>query len=297
MVDQTVGRPRANRKWALPFIDSKGVPARPSLRVATGVTWLGLRMEPRERAGRPIGMTTPSATAQFIASATTPKARKRRIEARSKVADLAIGYLRVSSSEQAESGLGLEAQRAEIVACAGRRGVRIIGWYEDKGISGATVGKRPGLLAALAAMGAGEAGSLIAKDITRLSRDKDDLGNLLAAATADGWCVATADGVVDTCDPVKALLPMFLAIVATIERQWASDRMRSAHAAAKARGTRMGPTSKLDPATRSLIVTMRADGTTWREIAERLNADGITTGVGTAWTISTVSAAHRQATA
>src|SRR4051812_17673555 len=97
----------------------------------------------------PSPQTPTSATANLIASATAPKARRRRSEARSKVAMLAIGYLRVSTDEQAASGLGLEAQRAEIEALAARRGVQVVEWYTDAGISGATMGKRPAFLSAL----------------------------------------------------------------------------------------------------------------------------------------------------
>ena len=40
----------------------------------------------------------------------------------------AIGYVRVSSEEQAESGLGLEAQRQRIVAFCDMKGLRCHGW-------------------------------------------------------------------------------------------------------------------------------------------------------------------------
>jgi DNA invertase Pin-like site-specific DNA recombinase len=48
----------------------------------------------------------------------------------------AIGYVRVSSEEQADSGLGLEAQRQRIVAFCEMKGLRLIEVYEDAGVSG-----------------------------------------------------------------------------------------------------------------------------------------------------------------
>ena len=48
----------------------------------------------------------------------------------------AIGYVRVSSDEQAESGLGLEAQRQRIVAFCQVKELRLAEIYEDAGVSG-----------------------------------------------------------------------------------------------------------------------------------------------------------------
>jgi hypothetical protein len=48
----------------------------------------------------------------------------------------AIGYARVSSEEQAESGLGLEAQRQRIIAFCDMKGLRLAEVYEDAGVSG-----------------------------------------------------------------------------------------------------------------------------------------------------------------
>ena len=59
-----------------------------------------------------------------------------------------IGYIRVSTEEQGESGLGLEAQRASIEAwAAARPEVEIVTWYED--VISSRVPERPGLENAL----------------------------------------------------------------------------------------------------------------------------------------------------
>ena len=47
-----------------------------------------------------------------------------------------VGYIRVSTSEQADSGAGLEAQRAAITAEAERRGWELVHVFEDAGASG-----------------------------------------------------------------------------------------------------------------------------------------------------------------
>jgi DNA invertase Pin-like site-specific DNA recombinase len=48
----------------------------------------------------------------------------------------AIGYIRVSSEEQADSGLGLEAQRQRIRAYCELKGLSLTTIFEDAGISG-----------------------------------------------------------------------------------------------------------------------------------------------------------------
>src|SRR5262249_2849821 len=48
----------------------------------------------------------------------------------------AIGYVRVSSEEQADSGLGLEAQRQRIIAFCALKGLRLAEVFEDAGVSG-----------------------------------------------------------------------------------------------------------------------------------------------------------------
>lgn len=60
-----------------------------------------------------------------------------------------IGYLRVSTAEQAESGAGLDAQRATIQRGTDRRGCPVE-WVEDAGWSGASL-DRPDIANLLAA--------------------------------------------------------------------------------------------------------------------------------------------------
>src|SRR5262245_59684778 len=47
----------------------------------------------------------------------------------------AISYIRVSSEEQADSGLGLEAQRQRIAAYCALKGLHLAEVFEDPGIS------------------------------------------------------------------------------------------------------------------------------------------------------------------
>jgi DNA invertase Pin-like site-specific DNA recombinase len=63
----------------------------------------------------------------------------------------AIGYLRVSTSEQGRSGLGLAAQQCDVVGFAEREGFKVKSWHQDVQTGGGADALllRPGLATAL----------------------------------------------------------------------------------------------------------------------------------------------------
>jgi DNA invertase Pin-like site-specific DNA recombinase len=84
-----------------------------------------------------------------------------------------IGYVRVSTEEQALSGAGLEAQRRAITAECKRRGWELLETIEDAGYSAKDL-KRPGVQEALRALEAGDAKALVVAKLDRLSRSMLD---------------------------------------------------------------------------------------------------------------------------
>lgn len=57
---------------------------------------------------------------------------------------IAFGYVRVSTEEQADSGLGLEAQRQRLRAYCEMKGLHLANVFEDPGLSGGKpLGNRP----------------------------------------------------------------------------------------------------------------------------------------------------------
>ena len=93
-----------------------------------------------------------------------------------------LGYVRVSTSEQASSGAGLEAQRRAIIAECERRGWHLVETIEDAGYSARDL-RRPGIQEALRALEAGEASALVVAKLDRLSRSMLDFSKLMAKAT------------------------------------------------------------------------------------------------------------------
>src|SRR3954464_6712026 len=110
-----------------------------------------------------------------------------------------IGYLRVSTAQQARSGLGLDAQRQRITDEAKRRGWQVT-WAVDDGYSGASLA-RPALANALDALAKKEAAGIVVARLDRLSRSAQDFANTMATAKRQGWAVVALDLGVDTTTP------------------------------------------------------------------------------------------------
>lgn len=82
----------------------------------------------------------------------------------------ALKYIRFPTDKQADSGLGLDAQRAAIDCAAKRLALEVRSVFQDAGLSGALeIQSRPGLMDAVAALGRGDC--LIVAKRDRLGRD------------------------------------------------------------------------------------------------------------------------------
>jgi len=151
---------------------------------------------------------------------------------------IAVGYLRVSTDEQA---LGPAAQRAAIERWAQARGVRLAAVLEDHGISGGTPAeKRPGLLAALAALRDHGAGWLVAAKRDRIARDTVVAAMVEQAAGRAGATLTTADGASDGVGAEGQLMRSILDSFSQYERSAIRSRTRAALAVKHTRGERTG---------------------------------------------------------
>lgn len=181
----------------------------------------------------------------------------------------AIGYLRCSTSEQTESGAGLDAQRAAILAEAQRRGWGEIQFIEDAGY-GAKDLKRPGIQVALEALRSGRADVLVVSKLDRLSRSLLDFAGLMERATRERWALLALDINVDTGSISGRAVASVMATFAQLERELIGQRTRDALTARRAAGVRLGRPSRLDKATREMIADLRAKGWSLQSIATEL---------------------------
>lgn len=211
----------------------------------------------------------------------------------------AIGYTRVSTSEQADSGAGLDAQRHTIEREAVRRGWDLISLEIDAGASGKSLDGRPALDAALAAVEGGDADVLVVAKLDRLSRSVADFAALLDRAQQHGWGLVALDLGVDTTTPAGELVANVMAAVSQWERRVIGVRTREGLAARRAAGVRLGRPSVLPASVVARIVAERTRGATLRVIADALTADGVPTARGTSssWGTSSVAAVLRSGAA
>jgi DNA invertase Pin-like site-specific DNA recombinase len=200
-----------------------------------------------------------------------------------------VGYVRVSTEEQADSGLGLAAQRAAVAAEAERRGWTLVAVHEDA-LSGNSL-DRPGLAAALGAVETGEAAGIVVAKLDRLSRSLKDFALLMERAQKRGWNLVACDLGIDLSTPSGEFMSNVMASAAQWERRIIGQRTREALVEKRAQGVRLGRPPTLPESVVEQIVSATKDGEGWSAIARHLNAEGVPTAHGGArWHPSTVRA-------
>lgn len=210
---------------------------------------------------------------------TRVSAKQRRTAA---AATKAVAVIRVSTQAQEASG-GLEAQIEAIQAFAADKGLELVGNYSDTASGKTTPADRTGMAQALADLAAGRAGVLLAARADRLTRVTADLYGLMDLSAREGWCIRTADGVVDTCSESGQLMAKVAGLFAEQERRLISARTSAALQAKKAQGHRLGRQVTTAHGTRQWIRELRLAGTTMQGVAAILNEEGITTVTGRPW--------------
>lgn len=132
-----------------------------------------------------------------------------------------VGYLRVSTEEQASSGLGLDAQRESIRRYVDAQGWSV-DWYVDEGLSAKSLA-RPQLQAALTRLHVipkrRDVDGIVVAKLDRLSRSVHDFSGILKLASARKWAVVAIDLGVDTSTPTGKLVANVMMSVAEWERE------------------------------------------------------------------------------
>lgn len=202
--------------------------------------------------------------------------------------EIVVGYKRVSTEEQGESGAGLDAQTAAIEADLARRGWTLHEMFTDVA-SGKSRAHRPGLAAALDEIKAGRAGTIMVAKLDRLSRSLIDFAAIMADARAKGWNVVALDLGVDLSTPAGEFLASVMASAAQWERRIIGQRTADALRARKAAGVTLGRPRTVTADVQSYIAERRRLGESYDRIARSLNSERIPTGQGgAAWHGSTV---------
>lgn len=151
-----------------------------------------------------------------------------------------IGYIRVSTDHQVESGLGLEAQEKAIFDYAKKIGTHDYEIFRDEGLSGSlSLDKRPGILAAITALKKGAA--LVVAKRDRIGRDPMVVAMIESAVKRKGARIISAAGEgTDNDDPSSILMRRMIDAFGEYERLIIGSRTKAALRAKKNKGERVG---------------------------------------------------------
>ena len=209
---------------------------------------------------------------------------------------IAVGYMRVSTPRQGETGYGLDSQKHAIEDEAVRRGWELSELYVDVA-SGGSTRKRPEYARALAALAAGDAHVLVVAKLDRLSRSLLDFARLMIQSRAEGWSIVALDIGVDTSTPNGELIANIIMSLAQWERRIIGERTRSALAEVRASGVRLGRPRGVADDTLRLIRILRDSGRSYGAIASTLNRENVASGQGGRWYAATVKLLYVRETA
>ena len=196
----------------------------------------------------------------------------------------AVGYVRVSTDEQAREGISLEAQEERIKAMAIAKGWRLLDIIKDAGYSGKNL-NRPGAKGLIDSCRRGAVDVVVVYKVDRLTRKQKDLWHLLEEvfeANRVGF-VSVTEAFDTTTASGKAFLGM-IGVFAQLERDLVSERTREALHQKKSKhewvgrlpvGFVMGESGQLeeDPGAMNLITKakrLRRQGASFGDISRAL---------------------------
>jgi len=231
-----------------------------------------------------------------------------------------VGYVRVSTEQQAGEGVSLDAQRVKLQAYAVAMDLELVAVFEDAGLSAKSLERR-GLKRALAMLEDGEATGLLVVKLDRLTRSVRDLGELVDRYFASRFSLLSVSDSIDTRTASGRLVLHVLGAVSQWEREATAERTRDALAQLRADGVRLGAeaygwrrSEELDAsgrrscedvapelATVRHIVALHQEGLSVRAIADALEREGRLTKRGGRWHPTTIQrilvrhGAHRDA--
>ena len=213
----------------------------------------------------------------------------------------AIGYIRVSSAQQAQEGVSLEAQQSKVEQWCAANGYELVNVFKDEGISGKRMDTRQGLQDALASIKKGNA--FVFYSMSRVARSTKDMlaiGELIAKKKAD-MVSLNGEPINTTTASGKMIFELF-AVLAQFERNLVGECTATALRNKKSNGlkyTNQTPygfkevDGRLEQVKQEVKVVIeiqqaRAKGQTLQSIADSLNSRNIPTKTNKQWQPATI---------
>lgn len=234
-----------------------------------------------------------------------PRHRKGYVQQQARAQVLRVAaYLRVSTDEQARSGLGIEAQRTQARAMATVKGWPAPTEYVDNGVSGTkALRTREQMRLLMAAIEAGEIDALIVPALDRLGRTTRIILGGVDFLAEHGVTFVSCRESFDTSNATGQFVLTIFAALAQMERDTTAGRTKSALAVKQSRDGEVGgklPYGYLRTPDRGILVdnvtaaharrimALRRRHLSMRAIAARMNAEGVSSPKGGRWWASSV---------
>jgi site-specific DNA recombinase len=214
----------------------------------------------------------------------------------------AVGYIRVSTSDQAENGLSLPVQREAITRYCNQSELALLKIYEDPGRSGATI-ERPGLTDLLRDAKQRAFKKVIVWRLDRWSRDLYQGLWLSKELLVHGVEVVSISEPFNGQDPLTKAMRTIVQTFAELERDTIKSRLWSGRRKRLEQGKFAGGSVPLGYTLRDgelvldakaaetvrRIFKLRDQGLTFKQLAAKLNDAGIKPKQGKQWWPSTVA--------
>ena len=139
----------------------------------------------------------------------------------------AVVYCRVSTKEQAQSGLSIDEQRERCLAYCEASRWEVVEVVTDEAESGKDM-QRPGLQKALDVLSKKRANILVFQRLEHLTRSVMDMGIIIDKKKEEGWEIASLEDEIDSTTASGRLGLHVLISVSQWERERAAERTKEA---------------------------------------------------------------------
>lgn len=193
---------------------------------------------------------------------------------------------------QVNDGISLDAQERDLKRAALLAGYEEFEILREEGRSGKSIRGRPVLREALERLDSGDAEALFVTRIDRLARSTQDFLSIIDRANENNWRIVMLDLNLDTSSYQGRFVVTVMSALAEMERAIIAERQKDVHRdrreTGKVWGVTLGPKTKISEETRERIDKYRELGMSYRQIAERLDSDGVPPTRGEKWQASSV---------
>ncbi len=207
----------------------------------------------------------------------------------------AFGYLRVSGKGQV-AGDGFPRQRAAIERYAKAQGIRVVRWFEERGVSGTNeLTDRPALQELLLALAGDGVQTVLVEKLDRLARDLMIQETILHDLAKNGYrLVSAAEPDLCSDDPSRKLMRQIFGAIAEYDKSMIVAKLRASRERMRAKAGRCEgrkPYGFRDGEGRVIerMKRLSGDGLNYSAVAAKLNAEGIRTRSGGQWFPATVA--------